>query len=136
MPRHIVFLLILAMPPFASGDSGRNFWSEMGVLRQRITERYTQPKGNPKAVGPYVQWLGPKGEDRDQAEAIFQELEALVKADPDNQDLRDFLLEADSIARFAQDSGDQTTLRAMSFMKIQGRGWENALMNMQELRPL
>ena len=116
----------------------REWSTEFNTLAQAVYNKEKQPIGNPVAppFDDYMYWMGEKAKDRDKIESLIEELTNLSKRDPENTTITDWIIRFRELLDVAQESGNSTTDRAMSHMKIEDKGWNTLLMYADELHPL
>jgi hypothetical protein len=131
--------LFLFFSPSFPGQSPPTEWAdEYNKLARAIYEKESQPLGNPVAppFDDFMYWMGEKAKDRDKIESLIVELTGLNNKKPENKAISDWLIRFHELLNQAQESGNATTGRAMSHMRIEGVGWSTALMYAQKMHSL
>ena len=135
----LFLFLFHSLPSSYPSQSSPADWADVyNELARSIADKERQPLRNPVAppFDSYIRWMGEKAKDRDKIEGHIQELTALSRKDPQNATLSDWLARFRQLLDQAQQSGDSTTERAMSHMRVEGVGWSTALMYAQNMHPL
>jgi len=119
----LFLFLFHSLPSSYPSQSSPADWADVyNELARSIADKERQPLRNPVAppFDSYIRWMGEKAKDRDKIEGHIQELTALSRKDPQNATLSDWLARFRQLLDQAQQSGDSTTERAMSHMRVEG----------------
>ncbi len=106
LQRNLLLLILLVLPGtlFAQTD----FEAEYNRLLQLHEKHWSEPAGWPKIVEPYLHWLEVKARDRDEVDALLQQLNVLVHQSPDDEELNEWMRKFIQLSTWAQESGNFT----------------------------
>lgn len=89
-------------------------------LKITIEEAFSEPKGQPGQLGPYLQWMERKAGDREEVRALLEEAQALSRQNPNDEFLGLWVKKFSELLELAQASGENTVNGAvLRFMRIQ-----------------
>ncbi|MFQ6038264.1 MAG: hypothetical protein ACE5LV_06575 [Candidatus Aminicenantales bacterium] len=138
-----VCLFVVSLSFTLSPREKRRDWAaEYNKLAQRVAEKEAQPRGGPKQLEPYLEWMDAKAVDRDEIKTILQEVLDLSNVDRESQAIADWIAKFQDLLNIAQESGNYTArMGATMLLRIDyrfvGDNWPKALHKLLNLgRPL
>jgi hypothetical protein len=126
MARYTILILVIFLSLVSGADAQTDWAAEYNRLSQVIKERDPEPRGSPKQLEPYLSWMEIKAGDRDEVNALLQELNMLSIQDPDNQQIAQWTQKFFELSKKAQASGDGTVWEAANMFMRWGHGSRNS----------
>lgn len=118
-----LFLFCLSAKVEAQGQ--KNWAAEYNRLSKRIQKHWPEPKGSPKQLGPYLHWMEVKAGERDEVDAVLQEVNALSVRNPEDKELAGWVQKFFDLSRKSQSSGERTVNDAAGIFMRWGHGTRN-----------
>jgi hypothetical protein len=93
-------------------------------LNERVEQAWSEPKGDPPQLEPYLRWMEIKAKDRDDVKALLDEATRLSSQKPSDEVLRMWVNRFSGLHERAQGSGMNTVNGAvMRLMRVRDPKW-------------
>ncbi len=104
-------------------SAGASDWGEeYHRLYTKIEESFSEPKGQPAQLEPYLRWMETKARDREDVKSLLELAQTLWEQNPQNDVLGLWVKKFNDLLAWAQASGENTVNGAvLRFMRIQDR---------------
>lgn len=93
--------------------------SEYHRLSTKIEKEFSEPRGDPPQLEPYLRWMESKAIDRDKVISLLEEAKAYSEKNPNDEVAKIWVNKFSDLLRLAQNSGENTVNGAvMRLMRI------------------
>lgn len=125
-----VFLLIRSVLGVASD---KDWSSEYHRLNNRVEQNYSEPRGEPVQLEPYLRWMEIKAKDRNEVKSLQDEAIRLSQQNPQDEMLKVWVNKFSDLLYRAQASGENTVNGAvLRFMRIpKHSNWQEVIWRLQ-----
>ena len=132
----IICLLMLCTSSIGQAQGQRDWSAEYSRLQRRMQEHRPEPRGTPRELAPYLHWMEVKAADRDEVDALLQEVNTLSVQNPEDMELADWVQKFFVLSRQSQESGDGTVNEAaLKFLRWgHGTDFDSWLAVMSQLK--